>query len=333
MYCSRAVGVVKLPWKDTPRNEANKALENQLHSRPHGTVHLTHNDLDAVGCDAIHRRIGGQVTTIFCSVGRFPHVMGTISRIAGEGDTLSISDLGYYQGAEGVVDSIRNRGWRVEWRDHHRWRDEEFSRVEKNCDLLHVRVDTCATGICAQDLAPDDPVATEVAMVVCDYDLWIHADPRSAILGQVLQRKKNRDYVRDCLVQGVFSDDYIMEQSREIRAEMERQMEKSIQKAQVKGDRYRIAFAPLYGYPSETAAEMRKALSTDMEVLISPSGRFSLRSVPPVSHILARSFGGGGHPNAAGGNFPFSFWESLYFRLFGRSASIERFVEIAESLE
>lgn len=333
MLCPRRAEVVKLPWRNTPRDEAHKALLNQLHTRPRGTVHLTHNDLDAVGCDAIHRRKGGPVTTIFCSVGRFPHVMGTLSGTAGEGDTLSISDLGYYQGAESIVDSIRDCGWKVEWRDHHRWRDEEFSRVEKKCDILHVSVDTCATGICAKDLAPDDPVAAEVARVVCDYDLWIHADPRSAILGQVLQRKKNRDYVRDCLEKGVFSDEYIMEQYREIRADMERLMKKSIQKALVKGERFRIAFAPLYGYPSETAAEMRKTLSTDMEVLISPSGRFSLRSVPPVSHILARNFGGGGHPNAAGGNFPFSFWESVSFRIFGRSASVDRFVEIAESLE
>jgi oligoribonuclease NrnB/cAMP/cGMP phosphodiesterase (DHH superfamily) len=259
--------------------------------------------------------------------------MNAISRVPGEGDTLSISDLGYFQGAEGVVASLTSHGWRVEWRDHHRWRDEEHDRVALRCELLHVHVDTCATGICARDLAPDDPIATEVARVVCDYDLWTHADPRSAILGQVLQRKKNRDYVRDCLVQGIFSDDRIMEQYREIRNDMERLMEKSIRKAQIRGTRFRIAFAPLYGYPSETAAEMRSSLSTDMEVLISPSGRFSLRSVPPVSHILARNFGGGGHPNAAGGNFPFTFWESIFFRLFGRSAHIDRFVDIAESLE
>ena len=304
-----------------------------MHNRPRGVVHLTHNDFDAVGCDAIHRRVHSPVTTIFCSVGRFPHVMGIISGIGGEGDTLSISDLGYFPDAESVVDSIRKRGWRVEWRDHHRWRDDEYSRVEKKCDLLHVRVETCATGICARDLAHGDPIATEIARVVCDYDLWTHTDPRSAILGQVLQRKKNREYVRNCLVQGIFSDDRIVEQYQDIRREMECLMERSIRKAQVRGKRYRVAFAPLYGYPSETAAEMRKTLNTDMEVLISPSGRFSLRSVPPVSHVLARNFGGGGHPNAAGGNFPFTFWEGLSFRIFGRSAYIDRFVEITESLE
>lgn len=325
------VETVKLSWKSQPGKDRNEALLALLKDRPRGVVHLTHNDLDAVGCDAIHRRVNGHVTTVFCSVGRFPHVMGAISDVRGEGDTLSISDLGYFQGSETHVESLQDLGWKVEWRDHHRWRDEELSRMEKVSDLIHVKVETCATGICARDLAPDDPVATDIARVVCDYDLWIHADPRSAILGQVLQRRENRDYVRDCLVRGIFSDDHIMEQYRDIRTEMENLMGRSVRKAQVRGKKYRIAFAPLYGYPSETAAEIRNVLKTDMEVLISKSGRFSLRSVPPVSHIIARNFGGGGHPNAAGGNLPFTLWESLSFRLFGRSASIDRFVEIAES--
>jgi len=77
---------------------------------------------------------------------------------------------------------------------------------------------------------------------------------------------------------------------------------------------------------------MRRELGTDMEVLISSSGRFSLRSVPPISHILARNFGGGGHPHAAGGSFPFGLWDRILFHLTGRCPSIKQFVEIAESL-
>lgn len=323
---------MKFPWTRNAGKDRDETLIAELRGRQRGCVHLTHNDLDAVGCDAIHRRALGQATTLFSSVGRFPHVMEILTGIPGKGDTLSISDLGYFQGAEKVVASIEDQGWKVDWRDHHRWREDERARVERHCNLLHVQVDTCATGICARDLAPDDPVAAEIARVVCDYDLWIHADPRSAVLGQVLQRKKNREYVRDCLVAGIFSDHRIMEQYAEIHGEMESMMRKSIRKAQVRGEKYRIAFAPLYGYPSETAARIRSTLGTDMEVLISSSGRFSLRSVPPVSHLVARHFGGGGHPNAAGGNLPFTLWDGILFRMLGRSAHIDRFVEVAESL-
>ncbi|MCQ8894326.1 MAG: phosphoesterase [Methanolinea sp.] len=323
---------MKLPWSHDRRKENDDELLSLLKARERGVVHLTHNDLDAVGCDAIHRRAYPHVISLFCSVGRFPHVMGLIAGAPGNGDILSISDLGYFSGAENVLSAIREQGWRVEWRDHHRWRDEEKERCASRCELLHIDVDTCATGLCARDLLPEDPVAREIGSVVCDYDLWVHADPRSAVLGQVLQRRENRDYVRDRLALGIFSDDRIREQYRDIQREMDRIMKKSISKAQVYGKRYRIAFAPLYGYPSETAAEMRKQLKTEMEVLVSPSGRFSLRSVPPVSHILARNFGGGGHPHAAGGNFSFTFWDRVLLQLFGRCPYAREFVEQAESL-
>ena len=324
---------MRFPWSRKSRRSRDDDLSDLLVKRGEGVVHLTHNDLDAVGCDAIHRMRYGQVTSIFCSVGRFPHVLDYVSRLPGNGDILSITDLGYHTGIESTLASVTNQGWKVEWRDHHRWQEEEIRRVRDRCDLLHVQVDTCATGICSRDLEPENPVAAEVARVVCDYDLWKHEDPRSAVLGEVLQRRNNRDHVRDCLVKGVFSDDHIMDQYREIRQEMEAMMDRSIGRTRIMGNRYRIGFAPLYGYPSETAARMRRVLSTDMEVLVSPGGRFSLRSVPPVSHLLARHFNGGGHPNASGGTFPFSFLDRVRFRLTVSAPQFGRFVEIAETLE
>ena len=319
------------PWRRPPRNR-EEDLSVIIGERVPGILHLTHNDLDAVGCDAIHRMRYGDITTIFCSVGKFPGILEFISHYPGNGDMLSITDLGFQPGVEPVLGVLRNKKWKVEWRDHHRWQDEEKSAVEARCDLLHVDVGTCATGICARDLQEGDPAAAEVARVVCDYDLWKHEDPRSAVLGLVLQRRKNREYVRDRLVEGVFSDVRIESEYREIRGEMEAAMDRSIRRALIRGNRYRIAFAPLYGYPSETAARMRSTLKTDIEVLVSPGGRCSLRSVPPISHRIAREFSGGGHPHASGGSFPFSFWERIRFRITGRARYFDRFVQLAESL-
>ena len=294
-------------------------------------IHITHNDLDAVGADAIHRMKYGDIITIFCSVGKFPEILDAVSGLPGKGDVLSISDLGFRKNIQYALSRATKNGWKIEWRDHHRWNDDEIRTAEALCDTVHVDTETCACGICARDIMPDDPVATEVARVVCDYDLWKHEDPRSAILGEVLQRKKNREYVRDCLVKGIFSDPFIEKEYAEIREDMEEVMRKSIRKAKISANRYRIAFAPLYRYPSETAARMRKELGTDIEVLVSPNGRFSLRSVPPISHVLAREFGGGGHPNAAGGSFDFSLWDRLLFRFLGRSSHFDRFISVAET--
>jgi oligoribonuclease NrnB/cAMP/cGMP phosphodiesterase (DHH superfamily) len=307
-------------------------LLSLLKSRKTPLVHLTHNDLDAVGADAVHRMRYGTITSIFSSVGSFPEALDAVASIEGNGQTLSISDLGYQRGIEHRIKRVNESGWRIEWRDHHRWSSEEIDLVQHYCALLRLDTSTCGCGICARDILPGDPTAAEIARVVCDYDLWKHEDPRSAVLGIVLQRKKNRDYVRDRLAEGILSDEHIEREYQEIVGDMEEKITKSIQKATIMGEKYRIAFSPLFGYPSETAARMRKELSTDIEVLISKDGRFSLRSVPPISHIIAREYGGGGHPNAAGGSFHFSFWDRIRFLILGSSSQFPHFVASAESI-
>jgi oligoribonuclease NrnB/cAMP/cGMP phosphodiesterase (DHH superfamily) len=265
-------------------------------------------------------------------VGKFSHLLSLVASCEGRGDTLSISDLGYHGGTDSMVATAKKNGWRVEWRDHHRWRDDEIRKVEQVVDLFHLDTTVCATGIVARDLAPGNPVASEIARVVCDYDLWKHADPRSAVLGQVLQRKENRDYVRDCLVRGIFTDERIEREYAGIKAEMDAMMQRSLKHATFTGTKYWVVFAPLYGYPSETAHYIRDLKKTEIEVIIGKDGKFSIRSVPPISHLIAREFGGGGHPNAAGGSFNFTVIERFTWWLFKKSRHFDELVKIAEAL-
>jgi uncharacterized protein len=312
--------------------ENDSGLACAIKSRTAHVVHLTHNDLDAVGADAVHRMKFGTegVFTIWSSVGKFSMLFAVVASCEGKGDLLSISDLGYHSDTESLAARAKKNGWIVEWRDHHRWRDEEVKKVQKAVDLLHIDTSVCGTGIVARDIAPENPIAAEVARVVCDYDLWKHEDPRSAVLGQVLQRKQNRDHVRDCLIQGIFSDEHIEREYADIKAEMESMMQRSLQKATFTGTRYRIVFAPLYGYPSETAHFIRHREKTEIEVIIGKDGKFSIRSVPPISHLIAREFGGGGHPNAAGGSFNFTVIERFTWWLFKKSRHFEDLVKVAE---
>ncbi|MCK8519007.1 DHH family phosphoesterase [Methanoculleus sp. 7T] len=309
-------------------------LMQALSERTATVVHLTHNDLDAVGGDAIHRRKYGEVFTIWSSVGKFLSLLDAVASSPGRGDLLSISDIGYQQGVEQRLAKARSNGWRIEWRDHHRWKDEEVRAVEKRTSLLHIDVAVCATGIVARDLAPGDAAAEEIARVVCDYDLWKHQDPRSKMLGQVVMRKGWREYVRDNLVQGTITDAKIESEYAEIVREMERDIRHSLRHTTIIEDgRYRIAFVPLYGYPSETAHAIRDELGTDIEVVVSRNGRISIRSVPPISHLIAREFGGGGHPHAAGGTFPFSLLDRILFWIIKRNRHYRRLAEAAESIE
>ena len=323
-----------MPFPDTRAEAEESGLAGAIKSRSAHVVHLTHNDLDAVGADAIHRMKYGNdgVFTIWSSVGKFSMLFSLVASCKGNGDLLSISDLGYHRDTAAIAAMARKNGWVVEWRDHHRWRDDEVKTISQAVSLLRIDTSVCACGIVARDLLLDNEVAAEVARVVCDYDLWKHADPRSAVLGQVLQRKKNREHVRDCLVTGIFRDAFIDEEYAGIKAEMHEMMQQSLKHATIRGTRYRVAFAPLYGYPSETAHFIRDEKKTDIEVIISKDGKFSLRSVPPISHLIAREFGGGGHPNAAGGSFNFTIIERFTWWLFKKSRHFDEFVKIVESL-
>jgi oligoribonuclease NrnB/cAMP/cGMP phosphodiesterase (DHH superfamily) len=319
--------------RDHKSDSRGTNLMQALSGRTETVVHLTHNDLDAVGGDAIHRRKYGEVFTIWSSVGKFLSLFDAVAGSPGRGDLLSISDIGYQQGVEQRLAKARSNGWRIEWRDHHRWKDEEIRAVEKKTNLLHVDVAVCATGIVARDLAPGDAVAEEIARVVCDYDLWKHQDPRSKMLGQVVMRKGCREYVRDNLVRGTIIDARVESEYAGIVQEMERDIKKSLRHTTVIADgRYRIAFAPLYGYPSETAHTIRDELGTDIEVVVSSNGRISIRSVPPISHLIAREFSGGGHPHASGGTFTFSLLDRLLFWALKRNHHYRRLARVAESI-
>ena len=82
-------------------------------------VHLTHNDLDAVGADAVHRMKFGTdgVFTIWSSVGKFSQLFALVASCEGKGDLLSISDLGYHSETESIAAKAKKNGWTVEWRD------------------------------------------------------------------------------------------------------------------------------------------------------------------------------------------------------------------------
>ena len=307
-------------------------LKEALRGRKEKVVHLTHNDLDAAGSDAIHRLKYGAVFTIWASVGNFPFIFSALSDVKGRGDLLSITDLGYQSGIERWLKKARDAGWKVEWRDHHRWEEREADIVRPLVDLLSIDTATCATGIVARDLTGGDARAAEIARVVCDYDLWRNEDPRSTVLGRILSKPGLRDYVRDRLAEGIFTDPVIQKEYDGILAGMERDIRKSIRHTRLLGERYRIAFSPLYGYPSDTASRVREAFKSEIEVIVSKNGRFSIRSVPAISHLIAKRFGGGGHPHASGGTFPFTLMDRIAFLLFKRNHHFEDLVAVAESI-
>ncbi len=306
-------------------------IQDKLRDHTGQIVHLTHNDLDAAGSDAVVRmKYGDEMLTFFSSVGKFDWFLGQIGSYNGKDRILIISDLGYQNGIEDKIRKVRAAGWQIQWYDHHRWTAEEEELIREYTDLLVVDTARCATGVLAASLKPDAPYAEEVARVVCDYDLWKHEDPRSGVLGIVTTKYENMKLVRDKLQQGIILDAEIEKIFAAIEAEKNACIRKSIRRAKVFDGKYKTAVMPAYGYPSETAAEARKQLGTDIELLVFDSGKFSLRSKPDISHLIAREFHGGGHPNASGGNFGYGLKEKMLFKVFHKVAKADEFLKVTE---
>lgn len=308
------------------------ALQELIVGRSSHLVHLTHNDLDAAGSDAVCRMVfGPEQLTLFSSVGRFNWFFAQVAGCNGKGDTLIISDLGYQNGIEDLARKAHAAGWKIQWYDHHKWTGEEMNRVKPFVTELIVDTTKCATGVVATAIAPKNPDAASVSRVVCDYDLWKHEDPRSAVLGIVTSRRENLELVRDKLTQGIIIDDEITGIFQGIEQDKNTCIKRSLRSVKLYHGKYTIAVMPAYGYPSETAAAARKELGCDMELLVFDSGRFSLRSVAPVSHLIAKKFGGGGHPNASGGAFTYGWKEKWMLKLLGKVSCADAFVAEAES--
>ena len=311
-----------------------KDITKELNASSEHVIHLTHNDFDAVGSDAIHRLAYGKndVHTVWSSVGSFPLLFEKISEIPANGRILSITDLGARHGMIPIIKRAKENGWVINWRDHHRWTNEEASNVRHLINSLIISTNQCACGICAQDMLPNNPLAVEIAHVVCDYDLWKKADPRAEQLGIVLQRHKNREHVRDLIMMGVFEDEYTRQEFGSITDEMNQAMRKSEREMQVYGSDQKIIITRMHGFPSETAAYLRKEFNSDIEILVSDNGKISIRSKQPVSHLIAREFRGGGHPEASGGRFQFTWIDKLKLKICKKNRYYEIAAEKSEEI-
>ena len=123
-----------------------QTLQEKIVNRTSNVVHLTHNDLDAAGSDAICRMVfGDELVTLFSSVNRFEWFLAQVAGCNGKGDTLVISDLGYQKGIEDKVRKAHAAGWNIRWFDHHKWTDEEKARVTPYVESLTVDTTRCAT--------------------------------------------------------------------------------------------------------------------------------------------------------------------------------------------
>jgi len=289
-------------------------------------VHLTHVDLDAVCANAVHLRKYGEreVFTIYSDVNTLVDKFRLLMKVSGEdesGRVLSLSDLNFDGDGEDILGAckyLREKGWRIEWRDHHPWHDDVYGAFEEELDYFRVDRDFAGCEVVQQDLLPEDEVAQRVAEIGRDRDLWINEDPLSEKLSTVLRGREWKDRVSAMMAEGEFWSDELQRRYDKLEREKELAVERSVENARVEErDGLRIGVTRSEGYNSDSAHSVREKFDTDLEIVVSDRGTHSLRSPHGVCTEVAERHGGGGHPNASGGNLEFSLLDKLVFRFRG----------------
>jgi len=295
-------------------------------------VHLTHTDLDAVCCDALFRRKYGNVFTIFSSVQDYSSYTELLAKAEKTTNlTLCLSDLGGNTSALEVIVRLKSKGWRVEWRDHHVWDERLLGDIKSVIDYLRVDRELCGCEIVYTDLLDGDLIAKEIAAIGRDRDFWINSDQRSEVLSTAIIDDKSREQIALKLSRGTFADAqieamYALQIGRKSEA-----ISKAIQKSVLLG---RTAVTTSNGYTSDVAARLRDKYHSTTEIILRRNGVFSVRTVAPVSNLIAMLFNGGGHPHAAGGNLCFTRRDQIGFRLFGyRLAKVQKLIETASRFD
>jgi hypothetical protein len=208
--------------------------------------------------------------------------------------------------------------------DHHEWTAEQREAVESVATFVH-DADQCATQLVLSHFHPDAPAALrEFADVTADHDLWIKADDRSNDLADLAWWADREQYVETALRSGanVADDEETAAFLAERRSTKEEKMrlavdgvtDAEVAECETAGyDTYQtgaewhdvngLSVALLYGDCYASGACNRAIeQGADVAVLVREFNKLDFRSAEevPISADIAREFGGGGHPCAAG---------------------------------
>ncbi|MHB8605099.1 MAG: DHH family phosphoesterase [Thermoplasmatota archaeon] len=293
-----------------------------------GTLHLTHaNCLDGAACDALVRLARGNdtVATLFTEPYDVARTLELVARVAGGDRALVVSDLSVQKGegerVRALLAVLAKGGWRVTWRDHHarQWDDVDLDAWKKHADVaVDLAGAECGASLVAQALLPKDEFAMALAARVRDHDLWLRKDPRSIPLHDACKRAGSVAFVERLVATRDLDDPQIRRWSNEEAFEKSRAIAWGVERAKlVKGKRATIGLA--YGrIPTNETLHALEEEGADLSILFKPDGTFSVRSRKgcDVAHVVAQQWGGGGHPNAAGGKLRLhpaqwpTFWAS-----------------------
>ncbi len=298
-----------------------QATVDEAVEKSHDCLVVSHRGCpDGVGSYLVHALVMEHPPpVVWAQPGEMQDIVADVARHPGEGRTLSINDLSLDRAKahelQEALEEVKNRGWKIVWRDHHhkQWEGVDVDSLEQHMDsfVLDREGKECGASLVQKDLAPEDSLARELAAIVRDRDLWINEDPRSEMYEMAVRAMGPKTFVERFLATRDVDAAWIRAAANGAMREREQEVEQGVLSATIYGDNGEVGV--VYGDVPTNAVlhTLRERRGTRVEINMKPEGRFSVRTAPgtQIAHRLGQAYQGGGHPNASGGLVPVKAWE------------------------
>lgn len=274
---------------------------------------ITHRDLDGIAGAALYsycRKIpSDQLKIVYVEPSQ---ILNVIRKYYKRKRSLALIDIGLNEDVFNELRDIDLSDVDIEWYDHHVW-DEEWVEVLRSKNIeLHIDRSTCATGVIAKNLCLEQSSkVNELVDIVCDADMWKFGRYESAFLFRYADLgskdhwrntvfKVIRSYLENTLkdlVQYIEEDvsKYVDEELKVLSS-----LPSKIIKERIDGITLCIYVKDSY-LPSSSIIGNAMLSFCDIAVLVHEALKsISFRSRKCNVREVAKAFGGGGHPRAAG---------------------------------
>ena len=264
-------------------------------------------DLDGIASAAILKRAfpGARVILI-----DYDDIRDAFKSLEGTKEEIYVADLNIGAAEKKALGSIEKiaKNARILWLDHHNWDPVVRKAAEKHMTLI-VNRDKCASEVVFDFFGEGDSVDAKIARFARDQDFYTKKIYDANRISDVIAARHGNMRFLLSLVEMLSRGVFWKGEFDEIRDDYIAKKEKLLWDA-VGAMTYYENFAITLSSPlvpsGEIAKETIEKKKVDVLVILDPRGRISFRRKKGSSvdlSVLARSFGGGGHPYAAGASY------------------------------
>jgi len=271
---------------------------------------IVHNDFDGTASAAVYSRLSDKIPSqiIYTEPNLLPNILASIGEKSNF-EKIVIADLGINESNFEKILKVTNelsRRSKIEWYDHHIWKEEWKRLLKENGVEVYHDTTTCGAGVIYKNFGKEDLISKKLVSADCSVDLWLHNDPLGEKLRRIVEVEKNvnwKNYLVKKFYNGILWDEEFERKLENVMDEELKNYNKLFKYTNVinyEGLKI-VVVARWKGRPDISYAGQYLMSRLEGDIFVSANGKYvSFRSNNYDIRIYAVKLGGGGHIKAAG---------------------------------